>query len=255
MKNAITSVSIIGTGNVAFHIARALDYRGIRVTHIASRNKVHALGLASLVHAKDCTIDKLPENQPAIIAVSDDAIAEVLSELNPNIPAAYTSGSVALNQLPPRDRLGVFYPLQTLSKTADVEFREVPMLIESDNENFRDQLLGLALRISDNANVVSSEQRAKLHLAAVWMNNFTNHIVYQSQQITKEQNLDYNLLLPLLKETIRKLEDKTAFEAQTGPARRGDTQTIERHLAAQDGMRKEIYELLTKSIQQTYKND
>ena len=214
-----------------------------------------ATGLASLVNARSCTIDRLPEHQPAIIAVSDDAIAEVLSQLNPNIPAAYASGSVALDQLPQRESLGVFYPLQTLSKTADVEFHEIPMLIESENENFRDQLLGLAMRVSINVHVVSSEQRSKLHLAAVWVNNFTNHLMYQAQLITKEQNLDYDLLLPLLKETVRKLDDRTAYEAQTGPARRGDSQTINKHLAALEGRRKEIYKLLSDSIEETYRND
>jgi predicted short-subunit dehydrogenase-like oxidoreductase (DUF2520 family) len=102
---------------------------------------------------------------------------------------------------------------------------------------------------------MNSEKRAHLHLAAVWINNFTNHMVYQAQKFASSKQLNYALLLPLLEETVNKLQSQTPFDAQTGPARRGDEATIEKHLSQLDGTTQELYALLTDSIQETYKNE
>jgi predicted short-subunit dehydrogenase-like oxidoreductase (DUF2520 family) len=249
------NVSIIGSGNVATQLGKAFVNSGTIVTHVASRNKANASTLAENLNASACNIDELPENQLAVICVSDDAISEVIEKVPIDTPIVYTSGSVGIDELPKRDRLGVFYPLQTFSKTSEVNMTEVPFLLESENAQFLDAIYDFATLISPSTFIVSSEQRRKIHIAAVWINNFTNHVVHQAQKITQEQDLNYQLLLPLLKETLRKLDNQTAFDAQTGPARRGDSKTIEKHLNAQEGSSKELYQLLTQSILETYKDE
>ena len=249
------SVSIVGSGNIATHIARTFDKVGVTVTHVYSRSSDHANALAEQVHAKVVSLDELPPEQLAIVCVSDDAIAEVLQQIPSDVPVAYTSGSVEMTQLPFREKLGVFYPLQTFSKTVDVDMKSVPILIEANTPHFQDELVELAKKVSRTVELIDSQQRAQLHIAAVWINNFTNHIVYQAQDLSRQQKVDYQLLLPLLKETIRKLETQSAFDAQTGPARRGDKKTLAKQVHALDGTARELYLLLTKSIQETYRNE
>lgn len=249
------NISIIGSGNVATQLGKAFVNTGTVVTHVVSRNKANATTLAEKLHATACNLSELPRNQLTVICVSDDAIADVIEKLPTDTPTVYTSGSVGIDELPKRERLGVFYPLQTFSKTSEVNISEVPFLLESENTQFLDAIHDFAMQISSSTLIVSSEQRRKIHMAAVWINNFTNHVVHQAQKITQEQDLNYQLLLPLLKETLRKLDNQTAFDAQTGPARRGDSKTIEKHLNAQEGSSKELYQLLTQSIRETYKNE
>lgn len=226
-----------------------------QVTHVASRTPKNAQAFASEFGAIACTIEELPTDQLIIVCVSDDAISEVLRQIPIETPVVYTSGSVGIDELPKRKELGVFYPLQTLSKSSTVQFSEMPILVESNNVIFLDVIFDFATEISPATRIVNSEQRRKIHMAAVWINNFTNHVVYQAQKITEEQDLDYQLLLPLLKETMKKLENQPAFDVQTGPARRGDSQTIHKHLEAQEGITKELYELLSRSIKATYNNE
>jgi len=250
----IERVSIVGSGNVATQLGRALIKNGIQVTHIASRKRNHAAVLAEALGAEVCDISSLP-NQFTIVCVSDDAIAEVISNIPEGAPTVYTSGSVGLDELPNRKKIGVLYPLQTMSKTSLVDMQSVPFLVESKNVIFQEVVSNFASNLSPNTHTVNSDQRRQIHMAAVWVNNFTNHIVHQAQKITEEQNLDYKLLLPLLKETLSKLDHESAFDSQTGPARRGDNKTIEKHLESQSGTAKELYELLTKSIKETYDNE
>lgn len=248
-------VSIIGSGNVATQLGKAFVQNGISVSHVASRNPAHGASLASQLGAAACNIADLPKDQLAVVCVSDDAIAQVLDALPASIPAAYTSGSVGIDQLPERPQLGVFYPLQTMSKTSELNIIEVPILVESNDPIFLETLFDFAEFLSPQTRMVNSEQRRKIHLAAVWINNFTNHVVHQAQEIAREQQVDYTLLQPLLRETFRKLEHQSAFDAQTGPARRGDTRIIETHVNSMEGTRKELYALLSRSIQETYGND
>lgn len=251
----MTSVSIVGSGNIATHIGRTLDKVGVMVTHLSSRNPDRAKVLAEQINAKVVSLEELPSTQLVLVCVSDDAITEVLQQIPSDVPVAYTSGSVEMKQVPFREKLGVFYPLQTFSKTADVDMKSVPILIEANALSFQDELVELAKKISRTVQLIDSQQRAQLHIAAVWINNFTNHIVYQAQELTRLQKVDYQLLLPLLKETIRKLETQSAFDAQTGPARRGDKKTLAKQAHALEGTARELYLLLTKSIQETYRDE
>jgi predicted short-subunit dehydrogenase-like oxidoreductase (DUF2520 family) len=249
-------ISIIGSGNVGHHLAKELSKVGIEITHVSGHNAQSDLELANEIGAGVCTIENLPKDQLAIVCVRDEAISKVLNELDESIPAAYTSGSIQINNLPKRKYLGVFYPLQTFTKDSEVKISEVPFFIEATNTDFSNRLMKLALTISDNVNLASSTERKNMHVAAVMVNNFTNHILHQAKTYSDDHNIDFKHFLPLLYETVNKLKSDTPFNAQTGPARRGDQETIEDHLSSLEGQSQEIYKLITESIKNTYpKND
>jgi predicted short-subunit dehydrogenase-like oxidoreductase (DUF2520 family) len=126
------------------------------------------------------------------------------------------------------------------------------MLIEADSSDFAHELFDLAWVVSRNVHFASSVERKKYHLAAVWANNFTNHLIYSAKNYLDSESLNWQLLMPLLKETVDKLNYLNPYDAQTGPARRNDLQTIDSQVKMQEGMQKELYSLLSKSIQETY---
>ncbi|NRA13239.1 MAG: DUF2520 domain-containing protein [Crocinitomicaceae bacterium] len=255
MQNA-NNISIIGSGNVGHHLAKELSKVGVSVTHISGHNTKSDSGLANEIGAEVCEIEKLPKDQLVLICVRDEAINEVLEQLDNSIPAAYTSGSIQLNDLPERTDLGVFYPLQTFTKGRELNISQVPFFIEATNTDFSNRLMKLASEISENVNLASSTERKNMHVAAVMVNNFTNHILHEAKTYSDEHNIDFKHFLPLLNETVNKLKSDTPYDAQTGPARRGDQQTIEDHLNSLEGLSKEIYKLISDSIKRTYpKND
>ena len=248
-------ISIIGSGKVATHLATSFIENDIQVSHIYGRNVDRLNALCKSIDAKAVTsIQDLP-NQLCILCISDDAISEVIQKINPTIPVAYTSGSVKISSIKERDNIGVFYPLQTFTKDRKVNFFEIPIFIESNNEYFTQTLFDLAWNISRTVNYATSEERAKLHLAAVFVNNFTNHILCLAQEICAKEGVDFNHLRPLLKETISKIDHQPALNNQTGPAKRRDKQTIDFQENQLSGNVLEVYETLTKSILNTYKRE
>jgi predicted short-subunit dehydrogenase-like oxidoreductase (DUF2520 family) len=256
MSVEINKLSIIGSGNVATHLALAFDEREIEVTHIFSRNEVTGRSIANRVNAEFTdNILQLPADQLCIVCVPDDQVSEIIKRIPASMPVAYTSGSVELRDIQTSNQLGVFYPLQTFSKDTAVDIFQVPFLIEAKDEAFASTLFDLAWQISRKVEYANSENRREIHLAAVWINNFVNHCIVQATAICKEYVLDPELLHPLLEETVQKALKNDPKIIQTGPARRGDSKTIEKHLDMQEGIRKELYEKLTKSIQNIYLND
>ena len=247
------NVTLLGTGNVATHLAIALKENDVHVSHIFGRNKDKLNAICKKVDAKAITSFSDIPQQLCIICISDDAIAEVIQQIDVDIPIAYTSGSVDISSLIQRKNMGVFYPLQTFTKNRKVNFFEVPIFIESNNEYFTQTLFDLAWKISRTVNYATSEERAQLHLAAVFVNNFTNHILCLAQDYCEVEKVDFNHLRPLLKETISKIEQQSAYQNQTGPAKRNDTKTIEIQEQQLNGHTKEVYEAITKSILNTYK--
>ncbi|MEJ6777698.1 MAG: DUF2520 domain-containing protein [Crocinitomicaceae bacterium] len=253
MKNTIRQVSIIGSGNVAWHLAINFVKIGVKVSHIFGRNSAHVNSLCletRAIHTKSIT--DLPKNQLIIICTPDHSILSLCKSIDSNCPIAYTSGSIAIESLPHRENLGVFYPLQTFSKHIELELRKVPFFIESTNEIFTHKLFVLASKITDTVTLANSKERSELHLAAVFVNNFTNHIVHKAQQYSESKSIDFNHLLPLLKETVHKLDLDSAFNSQTGPARRGDNAIIKKHTDHLEGSIKELYRLISESIKETY---
>ncbi|MCB0584438.1 MAG: DUF2520 domain-containing protein [Phaeodactylibacter sp.] len=257
-----TSITLIGAGNVGYHLGRRLKATGIGVAQVFSRQGSKARELAEAVGAQPVT--RLEEVRPAvglyILAVSDDAIAEVAKKLVPVLAGdsavVHTSGATPSAVLAPFfPKHGILYPLQTFSREREPDFQSIPICIYSPDAGLEEQLSALGRRISPNVHRIDDEQRATLHVAAVFVNNFTNHLFHIGQEILRKEQLPFELLLPLIQETVNKLEGHTPQAMQTGPARRGDGETIARHLAYLKKFPNfgEVYELLTKNILQLYK--
>lgn len=226
------SVLLIGNGNVATHLFNAfLKADTISVTKISSRN-----------------LNKIPIAAITIIAVSDDVIPEISAKIE-NKLVVHTSGNVALNSLINSTKKGVFYPLQTFSKNRKVNFDDVPFCIEAQNESDLRLLSDLAKSIGKKVFHVTTEQRKSLHVAAVFVNNFTNHLYKIGNDICQKNNVPFEVLQPLILETAQKIAHLSPENAQTGPAKRKDKITIKNHLQLLDKNQQEIYKILTKSIQ------
>lgn len=255
MDTFFDSVSFVGAGNVGTHLALNFKKQGVQIHSITSKNNETAKVLALLVDSKVIKdLSLIPPNCLVIVCVNDESIKSILEEIPLSNSIVYTSGNIELNSMPKRDNLGVFYPLQTFTKNMDLNLSNVPFLIESNNELFGKNIFDLALRLSNSVLYANSEERKKIHLGAVFVNNFTNHLLYLSKKYIDSQQLNWDILKPLLQETIDKLNTIQPFEAQTGPARRNDIKTIENHLQELDGRSKEIYELISKSIIETYQS-
>ena len=252
-------IFIIGAGNVAWHIAPPLLKMGHEIIGVYSRTKSSADLLSKKVRSKSfVNVDLIPDHADLyIIALSDKAIAPLVKRLK-FIPKfiAHTSGSVPISVFPSKIKnTGVFYPLQTFSKNRKVNLDTVPILIESSNQKTRKMLTDLARQYSDHVNFISSDKRKKIHLAAVFANNFVNHLYSISADILKENKLSFDLLKPLNLETAAKIRENDPDKMQTGPSRRNDQQIINEHLILLKGQkqRKAIYTLLSQSILDKFK--
>ncbi|WP_298761676.1 Rossmann-like and DUF2520 domain-containing protein [uncultured Psychroserpens sp.] len=248
------SVVILGAGNVAHHLYKA--FVSSETVSVKQRYNRHIKSLEAYKTDVAITDDlnQLVEADIYIIAVSDDAIAE-LSEQLPfeNRFVVHTSGSVSAYDLDKKNRRGVFYPLQTFSKSANIDFSQVPICLETLMKKDYMALKNLASAISTITKRVNSDQRAALHLAAVFVNNFTNQLYRVAHEITESQGAEFDLLKPLILETANKVQDHSPYKAQTGPAKRNDKKTIKRHLKLLDNEHhKDLYKLLTASIKNTH---
>jgi predicted short-subunit dehydrogenase-like oxidoreductase (DUF2520 family) len=226
------SVAIIGNGNVATHLTNVfLKADAISVTQINSRK-----------------LNNIPKAMVTIIAVSDAAIAKVSSKIK-NTLVVHTSGSVAMKSLANTTNKGVFYMLQTFSKDKKVNFDDVPFCLEAENAEDYKLLETLAKSIGNKTYAVNSEQRKALHVAAVFVNNFTNHLYKIGNDICEEYRVPFEVLQPLIKETSEKINHLSPEKAQTGPAIRKDEETLKNHLEMLNEKQQKIYKILTKSIQ------
>ena len=251
----MTKVIIIGSGNVAQHLIQAFQNKivldsQIELVQVFARNKK---SLTHLLDSNRITSDytQLQAADVYIIAVSDDAIAEVSSQLPfENQLVVHTSGTVPLSTLKNKKRRGVFYPLQTFSKDKAVNFKTIPICLEAENEKDLQTLNQIANAISDAVYEINSEQRKALHVAAVFVNNFVNHLYQMGNEICDNNNVPFDILKPLIQETANKIVSLSPKEAQTGPAKRNDITTIEAHQQfLTDENQSTIYTLLTQSIQ------
>ncbi|MCF8225172.1 MAG: DUF2520 domain-containing protein [Bacteroidales bacterium] len=253
-KECIRSVSIVGTGNVAWHMAQALHNARIQIINVFSRSLERAVPIAEQVNAIPANLGEQFENMPDLLLVcsSDDAIEKVLGHFH-GFPAvvAHTSGSTGLEVFSSEFKdFGVFYPLQTFTKGIRLNYRDIPFLIEGSSENVTGKLKDLAGSVSDSVYLIDSGTRKQIHIAAVFACNFSNHLANISQHLLKEAGFDFNLLRPLLEETNKKLTSVLPSESQTGPALRRDKAVIKNHLEAlSDKPREqELYRLLSESI-------
>ena len=230
MKNIV----LIGSGNVATHLGKALYDAGSNIAQVWSRNIQNAKILASSIDAQatDSLKDINTNADLYIISVKDDAIEDILK--SPSLKGKtiiHTAGSVAMSVLALcTENHGVFYPLQTFSKSKKVSFTDIPILIEANNPTLEQELVVLGKEISQKVSIASSEQRKYLHVAAVFACNFTNYFYEIAQDLLEQNNLDFELIRPLILETAEKAQTNQPKSVQTGPAVRKDTKVINSHL-------------------------
>ncbi len=248
-------VVIIGSGNVAHHLIEAFaKSKKTEVIQVFARQKESVTPLFDS-NKITTTFANLAPADLYIIAVSDDAIATVSSQIPfENSLVVHTSGTVSINSLDAKNRKGIFYPLQTFTKDKAVDFSKIPICLESENETDYELLENVAQSISNSVFKINSEQRKALHVSAVFVNNFVNHLYQIGNEICEENKVSFEILKPLILETANKLMSLTPKEAQTGPAKRNDTKTIEAHLDfLSNTNHATIYKILTQSIQDNVK--
>jgi predicted short-subunit dehydrogenase-like oxidoreductase (DUF2520 family) len=247
-------LTIIGSGNVATHMAAAFKNAGHLIVQVYSPNFQNASLLA--YHVKAAAINQLSDIDPGtdifIIAVKDDAIAHIAGALAPYQKLiVHTSGATDLaTLLTYTDKAGVLYPLQTFSKTRELDFATVPLCIEAANDSIYVDLEQLAANVSSCVYNINSAERKILHLAAVFANNFPNYLYGVAQQLLDEHQLDFNLLRPLILETAQKVQQQLPGNVQTGPAVRNDKATMHTHLQLlhSQPQLQDIYTLLSQGI-------
>ncbi len=256
-------ITLIGAGNVGYHLGKRLYKKGFFINQVYSRNLKNARRLAKKIKA-DFTDNIYTINSKSaiyILAIKDDAIGEVACQLAKNNALtdkliAHTSGAVSSEILAPYFKnYGVFYPLQTFSKSQKVQFSKIPICIDAAQADSLELLRQLGKKISKKVSPLNDKERAILHVAAVFVNNFTNHLFYIGQDIVEQEQISFDLLKPLIWETVCKIENRHPKEMQTGPARRGDLKTLKKHIKYLKKFPKyaQLYDLLTKSIQNAHR--
>ena len=255
----IKRISFIGSGRVATHLAQVFT-RLVSIEQVFSRNVLNAKKLADQVNAK--AIDDLKHLDSVdllIIAVSDahiETVAQQLQDLNYQGLVVHTSGSTHINVLNKHGlNAGVLYPLQTFSFEHQVDWKNTPLFIEAQQTQNQKYLFNLTEQISDRCYLYDSEQRLSLHLAAVFACNFTNHCYDIAQQILQKKEVDFNLLMPLIESTTQKLHATSAYDNQTGPARRQDHNILNMHQNMLDDQTEwqQIYQFMSQSILNRFK--
>jgi predicted short-subunit dehydrogenase-like oxidoreductase (DUF2520 family) len=248
----MTNIVVLGTGNVAFHFIQAFEKaENFEVVQIYNHNSKSLETFQNY----NTTIDfsGLKKADLYLICVKDDKVAEVATAIpyHESSIVAHVSGSVPLLDTKHKD--AVFYPLQTFSKDKIVSFENLPLCVEAEND--ADFLILKQIGEALNAKVykVNSIQRQELHLAAVFVCNFVNHLYHVGHEICEEKQLPFDILKPLIIETADKILSKPPKEVQTGPAKRHDQSTIERHIEQlKASPYKDLYRYLTSSIQNTH---
>ena len=261
-------VTIIGAGNLAGHLARAFEKGGFEVKEIYARNINKALELSEVLY--DCVaVNSLDfSNSPSgvfIISVSDDAIETVVSEMimPEGAVVAHTSGAKTLSILDQLqsynlDGIGVFYPIQTFTKNVSIDFKGIPICLEANTEKAYSKLNLIAKELSNRVQKVSSYERLVYHVGAIYSCNFVNHLWAISKEIVESENLDFDMLKPLIIETTEKMLNAShPADVQTGPAVRNDVKTINNHLdfLGDDEDLLKVYNTLTESISDWHRID
>ena len=248
----LPTLSIIGSGNVAWHLTKQFFACGYSINAVYSRQLDNAKKLAEQVEAQAVDkIELIPASDVYLFAVKDDAYEKIIENF-PKTTAicVHTSGSLEMNILEKlSDNHGVLYPFQTLTKEKNIDFLNVPICIEASNPQTQNVLLAMAKHISSKIYFLTSEQRVYLHLAGVFACNFTNAMYAVAQQILEEKNIDFNIALPLINETAEKIKTLYPLDSQTGPAVRNDKIIMEKHLnMLQNNDWKALYQLISKII-------
>lgn len=244
-------IVLLGSGNVATHLFKAFTAaEGIKVKQVYNHTS-ESLNFFKNKVETTTEISEITHADIYLLALKDDVIPLVAAQLKERSGlVVHTSGSVPLEALKKCNRKGVFYPLQTFSKDKEMDYSTIPFCLESNNPEDLELLKSLAKKISGKAYEIDSQQRRKLHLSAVFVCNFVNHLYAVGEQICQKNDIPFDILKPLITETANKVQQASPANVQTGPAIRNDQSTINSHLELLDSNEnKKIYELLTSAIQ------
>jgi predicted short-subunit dehydrogenase-like oxidoreductase (DUF2520 family) len=252
------NIVLIGTGNLASHLGRAFKEAGHIITGIYNHKESQAgKDLAMLLDSKfSADLNNIQTADFYFLAIKDDTIEELAKKISIDSGIVlHTSGTVSIQALSKFKNFGVFYPVQTFSKSIDLNYKSIPICLEANNPFTENSLLAFAKSISEEVHHLSSEKRLKLHLAAVFVNNFTNYLFSVASDILKKEALTMDIIKPLMQETVRKIfENPLSINSlQTGPAKRNDEKTIQKHLKILKdfpGEYEELYKVFTYQIQQ-----
>jgi len=247
------NIVILGTGNVAKHLFNALlAANNINIAQVVGRNK-KALKYYSDYTNVTNNYDDITDADIYIIAVSDPAIGLISEKLkSKNGLVVHTAGSVSMKFIAEHDNHGVFYPLQTFTQEQKLDFASIPFCLEASNSKNLELLKTLASSISNNIYEISSKQRNTIHICAIFINNFSNYMYHIAHTMCNENKIPFDILKPLITETAKKIERISPFDAQTGPARRNDIATIDKHIdQIKNKDFKKIYSLLSELIMKT----
>ncbi|MGC9150452.1 MAG: Rossmann-like and DUF2520 domain-containing protein [Microbacter sp.] len=250
------NIVLIGAGNLGWHLASHLAEADLTIRQIVSRTPEHARKLGQLVNASYTTnmAEIEPDADFYIYAVPDDLLPAIIQQ-NPVKTGihCHTAGSLPINLFENQvENYGIFYPLQTFSKQKQIEFYNIPILLEANNKKTLSALQKLANQLTNKTLQSTFQQRQQLHLAAVFACNFSNHLFAIAEQMMNRVNLSFDLLIPLIQETVEKATQLKPLQAQTGPASRNDMKVIETHLSLleHDERLQSLYRLFTENIQQ-----
>lgn len=246
-------IVILGSGNVAFHLAKAFSQKNIPVTQLFGRNASDLKEISSLFDIPFSTQD-LADADFYLIAVSDDSVEEISKKITQkNALVAHTSGSLPVDILKGDYRKASFYPLQTFSKSKELNYSEIPFFVEAESKEDLEIVKNLALKISDHIIESSYEKRKYIHLTAVFACNFVNHLFARAKEISDSQEIPFQYFVPLIEETTAKILTIDPKSAQTGPAVRNDKRVLELHEELLTEPEKlKIYKNMNESIKKMY---
>jgi predicted short-subunit dehydrogenase-like oxidoreductase (DUF2520 family) len=256
-ENHFHKIVLVGAGSVAIHLGLALKHAGFKVESVINRSPERGKVLAKKLDAHYLA-DFASLNNPdlVILAVSDDAIPLIAAQLaGRSFPVVHTSGTVSKDALSLTGTdYGVFYPFQTFSVSNAVDFSKVPICIDSSNPAFTNRIEQLAFSLSHTVCRIDDKKRRILHLAGVFASNFSNYLYAIAEDILAKNDIPFELLFPLIQETAVKIQTIAPLEAQTGPAKRGDVSTIQKHLQLLQNEPDllELYKAFTDNILKTY---
>ncbi|WP_288438301.1 Rossmann-like and DUF2520 domain-containing protein [uncultured Chryseobacterium sp.] len=245
-------IVIIGSGNVAYHMAKAFTMKSIPLAQIFGRNEKELSKISEELHIPYST-DHLEEADLYIICVSDNSVEEVSKIITKKDSlVAHTSGSLPKEALAGDYRKSSFYPLQTFSKSKALEYEKIPFFVEAEHEEDQKLLLALASQISEKVMESTYEKRKYIHLTAVFACNFVNHLFSRAKEISDSQEIPFEYFLPLIDETVQKIHEIEPKKAQTGPAVRNDIRILQLHEQLLEDESLEIYKTMNHSIQKMY---
>jgi predicted short-subunit dehydrogenase-like oxidoreductase (DUF2520 family) len=260
-KHLVKRVTIIGAGNVGHNFGKAFRQAGYIINEIYSRTQNSAMLLSKTLNCDYTTdLSNLKSNTDLIIlAINDDALAKIVDQIQiKDKVIVHTSGSTPISVFENKgfEKYGIFYPVQSFSKNETESLEPIPICVEGNNQKTEDLLYSLASSVSTKIYAMDSEKRKALHVAAVFANNFTNHMFHIADDILKQNDISFEVIRPLLEKTAGKLKTETPLNAQTGPAVRNDRKVIDNHMEyLKDQIDyQDIYDKVTANIFKTQKN-